>query len=254
MPGLSCVTQGQGPWLVLLHAFPFDGRMWQPAMVPLSQHFRLLVPDLRGFGRSRSLGPAKSIDQMADDVAELMREQGVPKAAVLGLSMGGYVALGLLRRHPELLSHLILCDTRAEGDDTQAKAGRARQLAVLHGNGVGALLDSMMARLVSDNAGEAVRERLRHEALDQTVAAVSGAVVAMRDRPDATGVLQTCPVQVLGVVGSLDTLSPPDEMRTMTEQSPLEGFVEIPGVGHLSCSEAPDVFATTVSRWLQSAR
>lgn len=253
MSGLSFVSQGQGPWLVLLHAFPFDGRMWQPVLAELEQSHRLLVPDLRGFGRSRGLGPAKSIHQMADDVAELMRAQGVAQAAVLGLSMGGYVALSLLRQHPGLVGKLVLCDTRADADDAEVKTGRAKQLAVLHGAGAGALVDSLLPRLVSAQAGEAVRERLRHIGIDQAVASLSGAVVAMRDRPDATDVLRACQIPVLGLAGAQDAVSPPEVVRAMAELAPRGGYVELDDVGHLSCSESPDAFAITVAGWLRSS-
>ncbi|RYE93989.1 MAG: alpha/beta fold hydrolase, partial [Myxococcales bacterium] len=235
MSGLSFVSQGQGPWLLLLHAFPFDGRMWEPVVAELAQSHRLLIPDLRGFGRSRGLGPVKSIHQMADDVAELMRAQGITGAAVLGLSMGGYVAMALRRQHPELVEKLLLCDTRPDADDAEARAGRAKQLAVLHGAGVGALVDSLLPRLVSAQAGEAVRERLRHIGIDQAVASLSGAVVAMRDRPDASDVLRSCTVPVLGLAGAQDAVSPPEVVRAMAELAPRGGYVEIDDVGHLSC-------------------
>lgn len=247
---LSFTTAGAGPGLLLLHAFPLDGRLWRHQIEHFSRSHRVIVPDLPGFGRSRSAGPARSIDHMADEVATLLTGEHGRGVAVAGVSMGGYVALALLRRHPGLVGRLVLSDTRAEADSVEAKAGRARQLAALHGQGVGALFDQLLPRLVGPEAGDTVREQLRQVALDQTVAAVSGAIVALRDRPDATDTLRASAVPVLVVVGSDDTLTPPTEARAMADAAPRAEYREIAGAGHLPCVEAPEAWNRAVEEWL----
>src|SRR6266568_9026223 len=92
---------GQGPPLLLLHAFPRSSAMWLAQRERLASRFRVITPDLRGFGGSR-LGPEEpSIDVMADDVVQLLRSRGIQKAVIGGLSMGGYVAMAICRRHPD---------------------------------------------------------------------------------------------------------------------------------------------------------
>src|SRR5438034_21907 len=90
---------GSGEPLVLLHAFPLDGRMWLAQKDDFSGTVRVIVPDLRGFGRSAELTPARSIDDYADDVAALLDRLKLERATIVGLSMGGYIALSLARRH-----------------------------------------------------------------------------------------------------------------------------------------------------------
>ncbi|MCU0654287.1 MAG: alpha/beta hydrolase [Polyangiaceae bacterium] len=248
---LAFTHHGTGPTLVLLHAFPLDGRLWQAQIEAFSARFRVLIPDLRGFGRSRGLGAPTSMDQMADDVAALLEAQGVEQAAVAGLSMGGYVALSLLARHPGRVERLLLCDTRATADSAEGRQGRARQLALLHGGGgVGGLFEQLLPRLVAPSTGDATRERLRHIALDQTPQAVSGALVALRDRADHTGTLRNSRIPVLGLVGSDDTLTPPEETHAMIDLTPRGVAVEIPGAGHLACIENPDAFNREALGWL----
>jgi len=251
MPELAFTSHGAGPCLVLLHAFPLDGRLWRAQVGELSASHRLVIPDLRGFGRSRDLGPPSSIAQMADDVASLLASLGVARARVLGLSMGGYVALALLQKYPTIVEQLVLCDTRADADSPEARQGRARQLALLHGGaGVAGLFEQLLPRLVGPATGDAVRESLRQVAMDQSIKSVSGAVVALRDRPDQSATLEGCQAPVLVVNGAADAISTPDDGRALAALAPRGTFLEIPGAGHLSCIENPDIFNREVARWL----
>jgi pimeloyl-ACP methyl ester carboxylesterase len=251
MAELAHTSHGAGPCLLLLHAFPFDGRLWQAQLGAFAAAHRVLVPDLRGFGRSRDLGPPSSMDQMADDVAALLAALEIPRATVVGLSMGGYVALSLLARHPGRVEGLALCDTRAAADGPEARQGRARQLALLHGGGgVAGLIDQLMPRLVAPATGDATREKLRQIAQDQATKSVSGAVVALRDRADHTETLRACRIPVLGLVGADDALTPPEETRAMMDLTPRGITAEIPGAGHLSCIENPDGFNRAILGWL----
>lgn len=251
MPQLSYTSQGEGPCLVLLHAFPLDGRLFK-AQLPLSASRRLITPDLRGFGRSRGLGPPSSIEQMADDVLGLLDELSIERASVLGVSMGGYIAQALAQKSPQRVERLLLCDTRAAADGPEARQGRARQLSVLHGGGgVAALFDQLLQRLVGPTAGEAVRETLRQIALDQAQKSVSGAVVALRDRPDFSAALPAIRCPTLVLAGSDDAISPPAEGQAMADVIPQGVFVEIAGAGHLACIEAPEAFNRAVDAWLR---
>ena len=108
--------------LLLLHAFPLDRKMWEPQLAGLADVARVVAPDLPGFGESPPTD--FSIEGVAEVVAEFLAAREIPKAVVCGLSMGGYVALALARKHPNLLAGLILADTRAGVDDTNTKANR----------------------------------------------------------------------------------------------------------------------------------
>jgi pimeloyl-ACP methyl ester carboxylesterase len=124
MRGLAGETHGAGGGipLILIHAFPFDGRMWDSQRGTLSAGRRLLVPDLRGFGRSPLPKSPHSIDEHARDVAEFLATNSVERTVLCGLSMGGYVALAFAALFPERLAGLVLADTRAGADTPAAKA------------------------------------------------------------------------------------------------------------------------------------
>ena len=103
------------PPLVLVHGFPLDSRMWEAQVAALAPARRVIAPDLRGFGRSRSDAPF-TVESLADSLHALLSAVGAIPCVLAGLSMGGYVALAYVKKFPGDLRGLILIDTKAEAD------------------------------------------------------------------------------------------------------------------------------------------
>src|SRR5437899_3346011 len=100
---------GKGKPVVLLHSFPLNRKMWQPQIDELQKEFRIIAPDLRGFGGSGPFEGTPSIRRMADDVHGLLKALKIEDPVVLGgLSMGGYVALAFARKYHATLAALVL--------------------------------------------------------------------------------------------------------------------------------------------------
>jgi 3-oxoadipate enol-lactonase len=231
---------GEGPPLVLLHAFPFDRRMWADTRV---SGRRVIAPDLRGFGES-PLRPF-TIADLADDVASLLDALGLARAAIGGLSMGGYVAMAFAHRHRARLEALVLADTKAGPDTPEARQARGEAIALVRDQGVAAYLDQQLPRLLSLGASPAVRAHARTLG-QQPPASVIAGLEALRDRPDRRGELGhiTCPTLV--IVGTEDALTPPAEARAMAEAIPHARLAELPKAGHLANLEAPEAFAAAL--------
>ncbi|HYD54941.1 MAG TPA: alpha/beta fold hydrolase, partial [Gemmatimonadaceae bacterium] len=116
--------------VVLLHAFPLHRGMWASQLAALGLGRRCVALDFRGFGESTAGARRVTMDQLADDVAALLDHLTIPRAAVVGLSMGGYVAFALLRRHADRVGALVLADTRAAADSAEARDKRAELIAL----------------------------------------------------------------------------------------------------------------------------
>jgi pimeloyl-ACP methyl ester carboxylesterase len=203
---------------------------------------------MRGFGAS-DLADG-SIADMADDVASLLDELSVERATVGGLSMGGYVSLAFAARHKERLERLILADTRAAADSEATRAGRAAALALVDAQGVSPLVERQLVALLSADASEAVRAKVRSIGNEQLAAGVKAGICALRDRPDRQGELSAIACPTLLLVGKEDKISPPAEMAAMASAIPGSRLVEIAAAGHLSNLENPNDFIAAVRSFL----
>ena len=239
--------------LVMLHAFPLHRGMWASQLAACGLVRRCIAPDLRGFGES-SLGTEPvTMDRLARDVVALLDHVGIERAAIAGLSMGGYVAFGILRQHPERIGALILADTRAAADGDEARLKRADLIALARAEGSDAVAERQLPGLL----GKTTRER-RPDLADATrrmLQAASGDAIvagaeALRDRPDSTPLLREIGVPTLLICGAEDTITQPREMRAMADQIPGSRFVLLEEAGHLSNMEQSDRFDEAAAEFL----
>jgi len=248
---------GRGPQAVLfVHAFPFDGRLWDEQLARLPRRWRLIAPDLRGFGASEP-GDADpfSMDLLADDLAALLERLDVPRAAICGLSMGGYVALALWRRHPERVRALALCDTRAAADSEEARRARFALIERIEREGAAAAADALLPRLVAERTRRERPElvdRLRAIILEQPPDTLVRALRGMADRPDSTPLLPGISVPTLVVRGAEDALVAPEEAEAMARAIPDARLMTIPGTGHLPNVEDPAAFDRVLVHFLEA--
>ena len=239
----------RSPTLLLVHGFPHDRTLWAPQMHALSGTYQCVAVDLRGFGESGS-APPYSMDQHADDLAALPDAICVKRAMVAGLSMGGYIAPAMWRRHAQRVQGFVLADTRAGADTEMVRVRRSEMIALVRGGGVSAL----PAQLAAAQLGASTRAR--QPELESAVLAMArrasedgvlGALDAMMARPDSTNTLASITVPTLIVVGDEDILAPPVEAEQIHALVPGSRLDVIRGAGHLSNMERPAAFNAVVS-------
>ncbi|WP_246649750.1 alpha/beta fold hydrolase [Nonomuraea coxensis] len=248
-------SSGTGLPVVLLHAFPLSSAMWLAQREALAKVCRVITPDLRGFGGSRLGEDDPSIDLMADDVARLLDDEGIERAVVGGLSMGGYVTLAFCRRHPDRLLGAILADTKAVADPAPARDNRERIARAVLSEGSDVLVSEVLPGLIGPTTKERramVFGRVKGLVQSAPPGAVAWAQRAMAGRPDSSGTLAALKVPLLVVVGEEDDLTPPAEAKAMAEAVPGARLEVIPKAGHLSAVEQPEAFNAAVSEFLQS--
>jgi pimeloyl-ACP methyl ester carboxylesterase len=244
---------GTGMPVVFLHGFPHDRTLWAAQLGALAVPTRTLACDLRGFGESR--GTAEAIDDYADDVAAWMTALRLDPAVVVGLSMGGYVALALWRRHPDLFRGIVLANTRAGADDAAAREKRTEQIRAAETRGSELLADDLVRGMLGKTTRARrpeVAERVHAMLARAPVDAVVGALKAMRGRADSTPTLPTITVPALVITGDEDTLIPASEAQAMHERLAHSRLEVIAEAGHLTNVERPASFNHVISEFLAS--
>lgn len=234
--------------LVLLHPFPLDARFWDPVLAALGEDggWRA-APDFPGLGRAAA-EERPSVDGAADRVAELIRTAAPGGRAVLcGLSMGGYVALSVAARHPDVVGGLVLASTRAEPDTAAGRAERDALARMAREEGLPALLDAFLPRLHGPAASPAARSASRRIAEAQDTEGVARALEALRDRHDRVPDLAGMTVPALVLSADQDAVTTPEVMRALAVRLPDAELRALPGLGHLSALEDPVVFAEAVA-------
>ena len=251
------IEAGRGPAVVLLHAFPLNASMWAAQREALAGSYRVLCPDQRGFGGSPLGHDEPSLDEVADDVVAMLDARKVDRFVLGGLSMGGYVAMALLRRHPDRVSGLVLADTKA-GADAPAAADNRRRIAdaVLADGGGAVLVEEVLPKLTGTTTKE--QRPLVHGRVKALVERAPGYAVAwaqraMAARPDSLDTLCGVAVPALVVRGEEDELSSAEDTQAMVDALPAARLVTIPAAGHLTAVETPEEFNAALLEFLPTA-
>lgn len=249
--------RGVGRPILLVHGFPLNHAMWSAQIDVLASQFRVIAPDLRGFGRSEST-PSNivTMEQFADDLAALLDALAINEPVTYcGLSMGGYIAFPFLRQHAGRLRGLILCDTRAAADSPGVAAARLVAAESVMKEGPKPLADGMLPRVLGRTTLEQhphVVDGLRRMMMSAAPHAIAAAQRGMAARQDATAMLAEIKCPTLVLVGEEDASTPPTEMQAMAAAIPGSQYVEIPSAGHLTPMENPAAVNAAVSDFLKS--
>ena len=237
--------------VLFLHAFPLNSTMWGPQRRALAGR-KILAPDFPGFG-GRPAG-RRDLDHFAQTVLHDMDSAGIDRAVVVGLSMGGYVALRLHALAADRIAGLVLADTKAGSDDEAGRTKRTEQAARGRKEGVRWLAEALVPALLGETTRRQEPDVVR--TVCELIAAadpegVARALEAMRDRPDATASLASIRVPVLALVGEEDTLTPVAEAQRIADGVPDGRLVVIAKAGHLSNLENPAAFNEALAAFLE---
>jgi 3-oxoadipate enol-lactonase len=240
---------------VLLHAFPIGANLWEPQMRNIPAGWRLITPDLRGFGGSTELDSASAMAMAdyADDLVALLDELGVKRVVVGGASMGGYAAMAFLQAAPNRIDGLVFANTRAGADSPEARANRRNMLALVDREGPSGVAREMMPKLLGKTTRETnpeIEAFVRRLIKQQSPGAIRAAIHRMMHRSDSTPLLGQVKVPTLVITGEEDALIPIDESRAIAAAIPGATLVVIPRAGHLSNLEQPNAFNDALNAFL----
>jgi pimeloyl-ACP methyl ester carboxylesterase len=235
---LHFFEKGQGHPLLLLHGFCESGEMWHYLADSLSTQYRVICPDLPGFGNSALTHPIQSLEEVAEQLEGWMQAEQIQNPIVMGHSLGGYVALALLERMGNRIKAIGLLHSTAFGDDLEKKEMRNRTLTFLNKHGAAKFVSSFVPQLFPEHRREELADAMAHAIEDGQRSSLEGLLaytVAMRDRQDRIAILQQFSGPKLLLAGTLDGSVKIDSSRA--QQKYFTHYTELEGVGHLGMVE-----------------
>jgi 3-oxoadipate enol-lactonase len=247
---VNAAQSGKGPALFLFHSLLSDRASFDAIVPKLAQSFRVIVPELPGFGQSEAVGGG--LAGVAERMAEAVRDAaGGDDAIVLGNGYGGFVALQMAIRHPGIATKLILADCGAAFSEEGRQAFR-NMAAASKTKGLAAITDVAMRRLFAPEFQERHPDlmRDRREAFLRTDTEVFQAACAALAELDLRPELARVKIPVLVLVGEHDEATPPPMSRELAAGLPDARLKIIAGCAHVPQLQAPDVFLDAIGDFM----
>lgn len=250
---VSYVDLGDGLPVVFLHGFPFNKSMWKDQHNLAKQNFRVIAPDLRGFGNSQDDSDL-SINLFADDLLALMNELHLDQVVLCGLSMGGYIALNAIQRFPERINAIILCDTQCNADTEEGKAKRLKSIQDIKSNGITDFTEGFLKNVFHPETLSSKPEivaGLKNMMLSNSEHAFTHGLKALAERNETCSKLDQINVPALIICGSDDTLTPVSKSQYLHENIKGSQLSIIQKAGHISNMEQPEEFNKIIIDFLK---
>lgn len=239
---------GKGFPVVFLHGFPFDHTIWEPLVPLMTDKARLILPDLRGHGRSPVPDGIYSMRLLAEDVLNLMNTLKIDTAILVGHSMGGYASLAFAQAYPHRLAGLGLVCTQAGADVPERRQARYQMAEEVRRKGVKVVAENMAPKVTKNP--DQVKPLLKL-ILQNKPKGIIASLKGMAERPDALEWLSTISIPSVVLAGGADGLVPLERAQTVAQLLGKAWFVELPGVGHMPMMEAPQATADALNQLIQ---
>ncbi len=249
---LHYAEAGHGMPVLLVHGFPFDHRIWDGALGELGASYRVIAPDLRGFGDSTAPDAGYEMDDLAGDLIRLLDRLGIERAVWVGHSMGGYVTLAALRRWPERIPAVVFVGSHAQPDSREKKLQRETSAEAVMQTGVSDTAFTMMGTIFADEVDRQgdMAQRIYDMMVHAAPHAVAGALRGMAARPDSREVARKLAIPALVIAGEDDEAVGADLTDEQAALIPGARRVIIPGAGHMPMVEQPDAFTGALREFL----
>lgn len=246
---------GAGPAVFFIHGHPLDHSMWQPQVELLSPKYRVIVPELRGYGQT-PLPPGKTVtllDDFATDILSLADHLGIGRFVIAGLSLGGQIALETWRQAPARIGALVLADTFASLDTPEQKETRLDTADRFDREGFGNFATESLHKMMTPanaRAFPAVAEHIMRMVHDSNPHGAAAALRGRTMRRDYIPLLGQITVPSLIIVGREDAFTPVALSEEMHRGIPASRLDVIEDSGHMSNLERPDEFNAILGSFL----
>lgn len=247
---------GTGRPVVLIHGFPLCRKMWRPQVPALvAAGFRVITPDLRGYGDTPPDPIPSGMESYADDLMDLLDELEIEQAVFGGMSMGGYVLLNLLERYPQRIGAAMFLVTRAAEDDPAAKERRQLLADETLSNGQRKVTDTFEGILFGSDTAQTRPElvsEVRQWMLATPAEGMAAGLLAMRSRKDSINQLVSFKLPALVIGAAQDKAVPLEHSKVLAQGLSQATLKVIEGAGHMVNLEKPEIFNRCLLEFLQS--
>lgn len=235
--------------ILLVHGHPFDNSMWDYQLDALKK-FRLILPDLKGYGKTDYKFDKIFIEEQALDLSILLDNLQIEKVHLIGLSMGGQIIVEFARLFPHRTLSLIICDSNPSAENETSYKNRLQLADRIDAIGMKEYTNNDIHNYLYKNTIENNKEVYEHLYQMMIATKTQGSVASHRGRAERRNnypFLSSIKVPVLVVVGDNDFFTPVSEMKDIAEQIENAEFAVITNAGHIPNMEQPDIFNKTIT-------
>lgn len=240
MHSIHFFDSGEGFPLVFLHGYCESNKIWENLSHELSDEYRVICPDLPGFGKSPLPPSPFSLEQIGDQLIYWLKSIGIEQCIVAGHSLGGYITLEILRKYPDFVKSIVLFNSSAFADTEDKKENRNKLIAFINEYGVAPFLTTFVPSLfyppTAQNFASEIKQ-ITEDGLSIAPEAVTYYASAMRDRQDSMDLLKKYPEKILLLAGEHDQNVPLEKTRKMAKYLPENHVHIIPESAHMSLFE-----------------
>jgi pimeloyl-ACP methyl ester carboxylesterase len=236
--------------LVLIHGHPFDHTMWNPQVEAFAASRRVIAPDLRGYGASPPSPAVTGFEEFAADIRALLDDVKVERCVLIGLSMGGQIAMDFYRQFPDRVRGLVLADTFPAAETPEGVRTRHDMADRLLREGMRGYADEVLEKMVAPSADAQVKAHVHGMMTATSPQTAAAALRARAARPDYRDLLTRVTVPALVVVGADDTYTPVSDAAAMHAALPDSALHIIEGTAHMPNLERPKEFNEALESFL----
>lgn len=245
---------GKGPVLVFLHGYLLTHEVWKDFARPLTDEFRVIRIDLPGHGNSGLLNQVSTMEVMAGCVEIVMSYLEINKAVFFGHSMGGYAALALLEKRPDLFAGISLFHSHTLADSKEVKEKRDREVKLVEEGHKNLLVSQSVPNMFASSRLSEHQSQLKfciQLAKEMDNQAVKAAILGLKARPDRSDVLAQAPCPCLQIIGRLDNFISYDEVSMKTVLPLGSERLIAEKSGHMGFFEEPDFIREGIRQFLK---
>lgn len=244
----------QGFPVVFIHGFCESSSIWKSLSEDLSEEFRIICPDLPGFGKSPLPENDFTLEEIGDQLVSWLLDHNIKQCIVIGHSMGGYIALEILRKHPDFVKAIGLFNSSAFEDPSDKKENRNKLIAFIQAHGVDPFLKTFVPSLFYPETAHhhtLTIAQISAEGLTIDPESVIKYAAAMRDRVGSIDLLKQYHDRILLIAGEFDQNVTLDKSQEMAKIIDNENAHIIPNSAHMSLFEQSELCYDAIRKFVR---